>query len=94
MSWAGIKQDIKERFFNFETAKGFYLVPVGLFGLWVAVLHVEYVIQAMGAAYFGYMVFEGVRKILVNRIKQGLKRGQLAAKRATLEQEKKNGVSG
>lgn len=72
MNWNEFKRDFKERFLNFETAKGIYLFPVGVFGIYVAVWHIEYAIQAMALAYFGYMTFEGVRKIFVNRILQSI----------------------
>lgn len=62
--------DFKERFLNFETFKGVYLLPVGLIGLWVTLTHIQYLLYIIGFAYFGYMAIEGARKISVNRIKQ------------------------
>lgn len=68
--WEHIKMDIKERFFNFETVKGAYLLPVGLLGLYITWNYVQFILYAIGFAYFGYMVLEGSRKISVNRIRQ------------------------
>lgn len=68
--WERIKMDIKERFFNYETVKGIYMLPVGLLGLYITWNYVQFILYAIGFAYFGYMTLEGSRKISVNRIKQ------------------------
>lgn len=73
MNFESIKQDFIERFANFETVKGVYLLPAGLAGLWVVTYHLQFILQVFGLACFGYMAIEGVRKIGVNRIKQALK---------------------
>lgn len=78
--WAKFKRDFKERFFNFETAKGIYLVPASLAGLYISFFQQQYFIQGFGAIFFGYWFYEGWRKILVNRIKQ-------AAAKKKLEEE-------
>lgn len=66
------KRDIKERFATFETAKGVYLVPAGVVITYAAIFHVSFVIQTTFAAGGVYAVFEGLRKISVNRVKQSL----------------------
>ena len=78
------KQDIKERFLNFETIKGTYLLPAGLAGMWVTWTNLQFILHAMGSVYFGYMIIEGARKILVNRVKQKIAQEQLVEKRVQL----------
>jgi len=79
--WQKVKQDMKERFLNFETAKGAYMVPAGLVIVYAAVFHIAYVIQ-VSFALMGWFIFsEGLRKIGVNRIKQAQKKEQLLAAR-------------
>lgn len=83
--WERFKQDFQERFLNFETAKGIYLLPAGLAGLYVTLFYLQFILQAFGGAIFGYMVFEGFRKITVNRIKQSQKVEELTQKRLALD---------
>jgi hypothetical protein len=76
-----LKQDFIERFLNFETARGIYLVPAGIVIMYLAIFHVNIVI---GVTFFLgglYAVSDGVRKIFVNRIKQKAVRDELLAKR-------------
>lgn len=75
--WERFKRDFKERFYNYETAKGLYLFPAGLMLIYLSIYHVEYVIQGAGALTGIYCLYEGLRKILVNRIKQELKKKEL-----------------
>lgn len=79
--WEKFKQDFKERFLNFETAKGMYLIPAGLIGCYVSIYHVEYVIQAIGLLFSWYAVSEGLRKVWVNRVKQESKRAMMVEAR-------------
>jgi hypothetical protein len=65
-------QDFKERFLNFETVKGVYLLPAGGVICYVTLFYLQYVIQAFCLALGVYMMVEGFRKIQVNRIKQSL----------------------
>jgi uncharacterized membrane protein len=67
-----ILQDFKERFLNFETVKGIYLLPAGGVICYVTLFYLQYVIQAFCFALGVYMMVEGFRKIQVNRIKQSL----------------------
>lgn len=73
--------DFKERFLNFETAKGIYMVPAGLIITYAAVYHISFVIQIAFGLLGWYVFSEGMRKIFVNRIKQALKNDQLKATR-------------
>lgn len=81
MTLADLKRDFVERFLNFESLKGLYLLPAGLIGLVVTWTNLQFILHAMGTAYFGYMVVEGLRKIFVNRISQALKVEELKEKR-------------
>ena len=67
-----ILQDFKERFLNFETLKGVYLLPAGGVICYVTLFYLQYVIQAFCLALGIYMMVEGFRKIQVNRVKQSL----------------------
>jgi hypothetical protein len=67
-----ILQDFKERFLNFETVKGIYLLPAGGVICYVTLFYLQYVIQAFCMTLGIYMMVEGFRKIQVNRIKQSL----------------------
>ena len=67
-----ILQDFKERFLNFETVKGIYLLPAGGVICYVTLFYLQYVIQAFCLALGIYMMVEGFRKIQVNRVKQSL----------------------
>lgn len=85
--WDKIKMDIKERFLNFETAKGVYMVPAGLIIAYAAVFYIAFVIQVAFGLLGWYMFSEGLRKIWVNRVKQELKRDQMKATRLTTSGE-------
>lgn len=75
------KCDFKERFATFETAKGLYLVPAGVAITYAAIFHVSFVIQVTFAAGGIYAIFEGLRKITVNRVKQALAHEQMKQSR-------------
>jgi hypothetical protein len=62
-----ILQDLKERFLNFETVKGIYLLPAGGVICYITLFYLQYVIQAFCLALGIYMMVEGFRKIQVNR---------------------------
>lgn len=83
--WQKFKQDFKERFLNFETAKGVYMVPAGLIGCYITIFHLNYMLQAVGILGFWYVFSEGMRKIAVNRIKQKVAREDLMAARIDKE---------
>lgn len=93
--WKAIKMDIKERFLNFETAKGMYLVPAGLVTMFVSVYYQQYVIQSLGFLFGLYILSEGLRKIFVNRFKQERKQEEIRQQRTILTGEVTNipGVS-
>ncbi len=75
--WERFKMDFKERFLNFETAKGIYMVPAGLVIVYCAIYYIAFVIQVAFAVFGWYMVSDGLRKIWVNRIKQAVKTEQM-----------------
>lgn len=79
--WKKLKQDLKERLLKFETIRGLYLVPAGILGIWVIIYHFQFILHAIGAACFGYMIVDGVRKIGVNRVKQAIKDEENVIKR-------------
>jgi hypothetical protein len=75
-----ILQDFRERFLNFETVKGVYLLPAGGAICHVTLFYLQYVIQAFCLAFGIYMMVEGCRKILVNRVKQKIATEKLVEK--------------
>ncbi len=77
MTLEEFKKDFKERFLNFETAKGIYMVPAGVIIVYASIFHVSFVIQTAFALGGWYCASEGLRKIFVNRIKQALAKEQL-----------------
>lgn len=83
--WNKIKQDFKERFLNFETAKGIYLLPAGCIVIYSAVFYIQFVIQVAAVLSGAYFVYEGFRKITVNRIKEGRAKAKLAKEREALD---------
>jgi uncharacterized membrane protein len=76
-----ILQDLKERFLNFETVKGVYLLPAGGVICYVTLFYLQYVIQAFCLALGLYMMVEGFRKIQINRVKQKIATEDLVEKR-------------
>ncbi len=88
MNWKAIKLDLRERFANFETVKGLYLLPSGLVGLWVVFYHLQFILHIFGLVCFGYMVVEGIRKIGVNRIRQTIKAEELKFTRKKINDSK------
>lgn len=65
-------QDIKERFLNFETVRGIYLLPAGVIGLYITWSNLQFVIQIAATAGFGYLILDGLRKVFVNRVQQAV----------------------
>lgn len=86
MTMKDIKMDLKERFLNYETAKGIYFIFAGLLTIYVSMFYQQYIIQVLGLTWGWYNVSEGLRKVFVNRIKQAVKTKQL-------EQEREHVVS-
>lgn len=83
--WQRLKMDFKERFLNFETAKGVYLIPAGLITCAVSIYYQQYVIQVLGVLFGWYMFSEGLRKTFVNRIKQEKAQDTLRATRDAVD---------
>lgn len=81
------KHCLKERFLNFETSKGIYLVPAGAILAYMSVKHVEFTISTAGLLFGVYGVYEGLRKIFVNRFAQARKQRELAETYANLKQQ-------
>jgi hypothetical protein len=84
--WQLFKMDMQERFLNFETVNGLYLFPACAFGLycvWVDDLF-KYSIQIGMTIFYVYGAYIGLRKVLVNRIKQKLSQERLLKKRKAL----------
>jgi len=89
-TWDKIKMDIRERFLNFETAKGIYLVPAGLLVCYVSLYYQQHVITVCGVLFGWYMVSEGLRKVWVNRFKQERKQEEIRQEHATATGETDN----
>lgn len=81
--WTKFRKDFKERFMTFETAKGMYLIPAGLIGLYFTWYELQYLIQVAATLVFWYMISEGLRKVTVNRIKQQATKDTLVLERLT-----------
>lgn len=74
---------------NFETVKGVYLLPAGGVICYVTLFYLQYVIQAFCLTLGVYMMVEGGRKVLVNRVKQKIATEGLVEKRLqTIEIER------
>lgn len=70
--------DLKQRFLNYETAKGLFFVLAGLILTYTAWFYIQFTIQVCATLFgIGFFVVEGFRKILVNRVKQQIKQDQL-----------------
>lgn len=72
-----LKQDFKERFLNFETLKGMYLLPTGIVIICTAIFYINYIVHVTCVLFGIYFIVEGSRKILVNRIKQMISKNNL-----------------
>lgn len=83
--WEKLKMDFIERFLNFETAKGFYLVPAGGVIIYVSLYYQQYLFTAVGVLFGWYCVSEGLRKIAVNRFAQARAAKEISVKRQELE---------
>lgn len=82
IDWESIKMDMKERFLNYESAKGVYYVTV--FGgglLFFSLFYEQYMLKFVGIFGGVFFLSEGLRKILVNRIKKSVKEKQLIEER-------------
>jgi uncharacterized membrane protein YfcA len=79
--WKTLRREIKERFINFETVQGLYLLPCGIIGMAITWSHLQYILQAMGTSYFGYLILTGAWKVYYNPIKQKFKRNKLVQDR-------------
>lgn len=79
--WENFKKDFKERFLNFETAKGMYLMPAGLIIVYATIYYLQFILQVCGVLLGWYLFSEGLRKVQVNRIKQKVERDKLIDQR-------------
>lgn len=75
--WEKIKMDFKERFLNFETAKGIYLMPAGLITVATTLYYQQHLLTVLGVLFGWYMFSEGLRKVWVNRYKQERKQEEI-----------------
>jgi hypothetical protein len=76
-----IKQDFMERFFNFETFKGIYLIPAGALIIYLAIFHVQYLIQGVGVIFGWYWISIGLYKVGINPVKSDAKHWMQVEKR-------------
>lgn len=73
-----LKMDLKQRFLNYETAKGLFFVAAGLVITYTAWFYIQFTIQIVATTFgIGFFCVEGFRKIFVNRVKQAIKQDQL-----------------
>lgn len=89
-TWEKVKMDIRERFFNFETAKGMYLVPAGAVVCFVTLYYQQHLLTAVGLIFGWYLICEGLRKIFVNRFKQERKQEEIRQEYAVATGETDN----
>lgn len=87
-----IRMDLKERFKSYETVKGAIFLASGLISLYTSLFHIQYIIQTAAVCFSTYFIIEGIRKILVNRIKQKIEADKLILERKRLEKEESNVV--
>lgn len=83
INWKNFRRDMYERFINFETVNGLYLFPACVFGLycvWAEGMF-KYSIQVGMTIAFFWGAYIGLRKILVNRVKQRLAQETLVQQR-------------
>lgn len=73
ITFSELKQDFKERFLTFETAKGIYLLPFGLILIYTGWYYIQFLLQTVAVLGGVYLASEALRKIFVNRIKQAAK---------------------
>ena len=88
--WEKVKMDIRERFLNFETAKGVYLVPAGAVVCFVTLYYQQHLLTAVGLIFGWYLICEGLRKIFVNRFKQARKEEEIRQEHAVTTGEVDN----
>ncbi|MGZ8432755.1 MAG: hypothetical protein ACXW6T_00075 [Candidatus Binatia bacterium] len=77
MPWETIKQEIRERFANWETAEGFYFIGAGLAIMLAVYYYQQYLLQTVGYLFGWYWVSRGVWQMWVNRFKQERKRDEI-----------------
>jgi hypothetical protein len=65
-------QDKKERLMTYDALRGVMLVAIGGTIFWYANNEVENLIEKCGTVFGIYLVAEGLRRILVNRVKQSI----------------------
>ena len=94
-TWSKLKMDFVERFLNFETAKGIYLVPAGFITIYVSIYYIQYLFIVGGCLLGWYLVSEGLRKVFVNRFAQERIKMKLRSERYLIDMKKKvpNGVA-
>lgn len=85
MMWQKVKQDLKERFLNKETARGLYKIPAGIALAYVAVFFIQFVFQTAFVLLGLYLVCSGLYEFFVNPIKA-------EAKLWTKIEEKQNAI--
>lgn len=81
--WKNVKQDMRERFLNFEAFNGLVVfIPWGIgfvyYGLYQPEFSYTYGMVSMGVI----LIVWGLRKVFVNRIKQQVAIAALIAERA------------
>lgn len=79
--WRKIKQDLIERFGNWDTVKGIYGLIASIITLYVAITSVNYVIIVAAALWAGYGIVHHLYEAFANPIKAKLKEEELLLKR-------------
>lgn len=79
--WKKIKQDLIERFGNWDTVKGLYGLIASIITLYVAIAYVNYVIIVCGALWAIYGIIHHLYEAFANPIKAKIKEEDLIFKR-------------
>lgn len=82
--------DLKERFGTMETLKGVFFFAAGVPGLWLAIYDLKHAFQFFYALAALYLIYEGLRKIFVNRVKQAVARDRRQAERMVRDASHRN----
>ena len=76
-----LRQDFYERFVNYDTANGLYLMGAGILIILAAIFYPQHAFTAFWCAVGWWSFSHGIRMVLVNPIKLAEKRERLLAKR-------------
>lgn len=84
--------DLKERFLNFNTVRGAFLIPLALIGIWIAITSFQYILHALAAIIFVLAIVEGLYQFFHNPIKKAANIDKLTAYRNRFDADVKLAV--